>query len=147
MQRSNAVILIILIMSLLLCGCEKSSEAQYFLQRIDNYQNITEYVIENYSEFEKYRNGESKSITILLDNIADIEEIKDSVSAAKEDFNYLWLEEKSVVFWNDETKRLGLLFADNPQKIIRNMKKNWYDNLEYEKINDNWYIVGTWKHR
>lgn len=147
MQRSNAVILIILIMSLLLCGCEKSSEAQYFLQRIDNYQNITEYVIENYSEFEKYRNGESKSITILLDNIADIEEIKDSVSAAKEDFNYLWLEEKSVVFWNDETKRLGLLFADNPQKIIRDMKKNWYDNLEYEKINDNWYIVGTWKHR
>lgn len=147
MQRSNAVILIILIMSLLLCACEKSSEAQYFLQRIDNYQNITEYVIENYSEFEKYRNGESKSITILLDNIADIEEIKDSVSAAKEDFNYLWLEEKSVVFWNDETKRLGLLFADNPQKIIRDMKKNWYDNLEYEKINDNWYIVGTWKHR
>lgn len=147
MQRSNAVILIILIMSLLLCGCEKSSEAQYFLQRIDNYQNITEYVIENYSEFEKYRNGESKSITILLDNIADIEEIKDSVSAAKEDFNYLWLEEKSVVFWNDETKRLGLLFADNPKKIIRDMKKNWYDNLEYEKINDNWYIVGTWKHR
>ncbi len=134
-------------MSLLLCGCEKSSEAQYFLQRIDNYQNITEYVIENYSEFEKYRNGESKSITILLDNIADIEEIKDSVSAAKEDFNYLWLEEKSVVFWNDETKRLGLLFADNPKKIIRDMKKNWYDNLEYEKINDNWYIVGTWKHR
>ena len=147
MQRSNAVILIILIMSLLLCGCEKSSEAQYFLQRIDNYQNITEYVIENYSEFEKYRNGESKSITILLDNIADIEEIKDSVSAAKEDFKYLWLEEKSVVFWNDETKRLGLLFADNPKKIIRDMKKNWYDNLEYEKINDNWYIVGTWKHR
>ncbi len=134
-------------MSLLLCGCEKSREAQYFLQRIDNYQNITEYVIENYSEFEKYRNGESKSITILLDNIADIEEIKDSVSAAKEDFNYLWLEEKSVVFWNDETKRLGLLFADNPKKIIRDMKKNWYDNLEYEKINDNWYIVGTWKHR
>lgn len=147
MQRSNAVILIILIMSLLLCECEKSSEAQYFLQRIDNYQNITEYVIENYSEFEKYRNGESKSITILLDNIADIEEIKDSVSAAKKDFNYLWLEEKSVVFWNDETKRLGLLFADNPKKIIRDMKKNWYDNLEYEKINDNWYIVGTWKHR
>lgn len=147
MQRLNAVILIILITSLLLCGCEKSSEAQYFLQRIDNYQNITEYVIENYSEFEKYRNGESKSITILLDNIADIEEIKDSVSAAKEDFNYLWLEEKSVVFWNDETKRLGLLFADNPKKIIRDMKKNWYDNLEYEKINDNWYIVSTWKHR
>lgn len=57
-------------------------------------------------------------------------------------YSYIWVSDEYIIFWEDETKQYGLLYAKRPKKIIRSMKKEWYKGMDYNRINRNWYEIG-----
>ena len=77
---------------------------------------------------------------VLLSDITD-EGLSQSISVAEETFTYIWIENNSVIFWNDEMKQLGLVYSDNAKSTIKDIEE-WYDNLEKEKVNNNCYLIG-----
>ena len=44
-----------------------------------------------------------------------------------------------------ETKVLGLVYSSNPKSYIESLKE-WYNGMDSERINENWYTVGQWMH-
>lgn len=58
------------------------------------------------------------------------------------DYNFIWVSNAYIIFWEDETKQYGLLYSKRPRKIIRSMKKEWYSGMDYTRINKNWYEIG-----
>ena len=76
---------------------------------------------------------------------SEYDNLKDEIDIAKKEFSYLWIEDGNIVFWNDETKVLGLVYSSNPQSYIESLKE-WYNGMDSERINENWYTVGQWKH-
>ncbi len=70
------------------------------------------------------------------------EQIK-SFERLKEDFDFLWVTENTVIFWRDETKYYGLIYSDNPLSVIREMKSDWYKAADYHRINSHWYEIGV----
>ena len=56
-------------------------------------------------------------------------------------FSSAWVDEKSIIFWEDETKKYGLLFSESPIKAIYTTKK-WYNTMRYKKLDRYWYEIG-----
>ena len=71
------------------------------------------------------------------------EEEKKAIKSVDEEFSYLWVTNEYVIFWQDETKYYGLVYSEKPLTIIREMKNDWYDAVEYHRINSNWYEIGA----
>ena len=71
------------------------------------------------------------------------EEEKKAIKSVDEEFSYLWVTNEYVIFWQDETKYYGLVYSEKPLTIIREMKNDWYDAVEYHRINSNWYEIGS----
>ncbi len=69
------------------------------------------------------------------------EQIK-SIEVLKENFDFLWVTENTVIFWRDETKYYGMVYSDNPLSVIREMKSDWYKTADYHRINSHWYEIG-----
>lgn len=76
----------------------------------------------------------------MLSDITD-EGLSQSISVAEETFTYIWIENNSVIFWNDEMKQLGLVYSDNAKSTMKDIEE-WYDDLEKEKVNNNCYLIG-----
>lgn len=59
------------------------------------------------------------------------------------DYGCLWVTNNSVIFWRDETKYYGLVYSKNPLLTIWDIKTDWYDSVEYHRINSKWYEIGN----
>jgi hypothetical protein len=57
-------------------------------------------------------------------------------------FTYAWVEEDSVIFWENETRYYGLLFSEKPKAALKSVKE-WYDELKSKKLDKNWYEIGA----
>ena len=143
------IILSILIACFLISiyGCSKSSEAERLSKNLSDYKLVAEYALNNCKN-DKYKviDGKAERYVVVLSDIEDIAEIKSCVAIAQQDFSYIWIEDSYVIFWNDETKTMGLLYSEKPKKAIKSIK-TWYTTMESEKINKNFYIIGTWQHK
>ncbi|MBR1816675.1 MAG: hypothetical protein IJ763_08240 [Lachnospiraceae bacterium] len=141
------IILSILIACFLISiyGCSKSSEAERLSKNLSDYKLVAEYALNNCKN-DKYKVIDDKAERYVVDlsDIEDIAEIKSSVAIAQQDFSYIWIEDSYVIFWNDETKTMGLLYSEKPKKAIKSIK-TWYTTMESEKIDTKFYIIGTWK--
>lgn len=71
------------------------------------------------------------------------EEEKEAIKTVDEDFMFIWVTEDYVIFWEEELKGYGLIYSENPLSTIWDMKTDWYDGMEYHRINSNWYEIGT----
>lgn len=133
------LLLIILqcLLCMLLCSCGETyadTLADYYEERLSDYEEIAQYALQNYAAADGSRK------TVLLSDITD-ENLTQSISVAAEDFRYVWIENNSVVFWNDETKTLGLIYSDNVKSEIKAIEE-WYNGTGRKKINGNWYLIG-----
>lgn len=153
MRVTNRMVVAFLLMScclLSVCGCDKSAKAEYFSKNLADYEAVAEYVLNN-CKADKYKVSYllndvlEERYVVNLSEIDDVTEIKSSVEIAQQDFSYVWIENSYVVFWNDETKTIGLLYSENPKKSIKAIK-TWYTDIESEKLNDNCYIIGQLWH-
>lgn len=83
--------------------------------------------------------------TLLEDSIVINlnEEEKQAIKSVDKSFMSLWVTDEYVIFWEDETKYYGLVFSEKPLSTIWDMKTDWYDGVEYHRINNNWYEIGA----
>lgn len=149
-KKIFSIVLFFVLAAGVLGGCGNSAKTQELSGNIDEYEKIAEVALNDFQDEEhryKYDDcGDREFWIVHLSEFDKYEELKEEIQIAEKDFSLLWIEDGNVVFWNDETKVLGLLYSENAKKYIESLKA-WYDSeMDYEKINDNWYTVGSWKH-
>ncbi len=70
-------------------------------------------------------------------------EEKQAIKSVDEAFMCLWVTDEYVIFWEDETKYYGLVYSEKPLSTIWDMKSDWYESVEYHRIDSNWYEIGA----
>ncbi len=115
--------------------------------RLDNFSEYKEDFLKVASEAKDYyadNKADEEWLTLDLDKEHEwaSEEVAASIEVIYDlGLWYLWVSEDYVVFWEDETKYYGILYAESPKKVIKSMRKD-YVGMEYTKIEDEWYEVG-----
>ena len=119
-MKKILVIVLVCVLCIMLCSCG-NDRTKYYEERISSYEAIAEYALQNYAS------SDGRRVSIKL--------------RAEEKFTYIWIENNSVIFWNDEMKTLGLVYSDNAKSAIKDIEE-WYSDLEKEKVNNNCYLIG-----
>lgn len=136
-MKKVLVVVLQCILCMILCSCGED-RTEYYRERLYAYEAIAQYVLDNYAA------TDGSVVTIELGEITDAN-LAQSILVAEEKFTYAWIENNGVVFWNDETKTLGLLYSENAASTIKDIEE-WYDDLEKEKISNNCYLIGQLNH-
>jgi hypothetical protein len=55
-------------------------------------------------------------------------------------FDYVWAYADHMIFWEDETKKYGVLWAQKPMRVLEYMKEIPRD---FKRIDREWYEVGV----
>ncbi|MCH5191192.1 MAG: hypothetical protein J1F23_03415 [Oscillospiraceae bacterium] len=76
----------------------------------------------------------------IIEDVSD--DIYESVGIISSEFDFLWVNDTYVIFWEDETKYYGLLWSESTQKAISSVKE-WYGEMDYHKLEANWYEIGA----
>ncbi len=134
-RKMKRILIVVLqcVLCIMLCSCG-NERTDYYEKRISSYEAITQYALQNYSS------SDGSRVCIKLSDIIE-NGLNEDILIAEERFLYIWIENNSVVFWNDETKTLGLIYSDSAKSAIKDMEE-WYSGLEKEKINNNCYLIG-----
>lgn len=56
-------------------------------------------------------------------------------------YDFVWVSENDVIFWEDETKAYGIMYTKNFDESEENIKE-WYNEAEFRRINSKWYELG-----
>ena len=132
-MKKILVIVLVCVLCIMLCSCG-NDRTKYYEERISSYEAIAEYALQNYAS------SDGSRVSIKLSDITENSLSKDII-VAEEKFTYIWIENNSVIFWNDEMKTLGLVYSDNAKSAIKDIEE-WYSDLEKEKVNNNCYLIG-----
>lgn len=143
MKKIVTNVLLFLVLSIVMCGCGKSVKTQELSENIEAYKKIAEIAIKDFQD-EEHKEG-TRWIADMSE-FSEYDDLKTSLDIAEKEFDFLWVEDGNVVFWNDETKVLGLFYSANPKSYIKSLEE-WYTGMDSERINENWYTVGQWMHR
>lgn len=143
MKKIVTSVLLFLVLSIVMCGCGKSVKTQELSENIEAYKKIAEIAIKDFQD-EEHKEG-TRWIADMSE-FSEYDDLKTSLDIAEKEFDFLWIEDGNVVFWNDETKVLGLVYSANPKSYIKSLEE-WYTGMDSERINENWYTVGQWMHR
>lgn len=111
---------------------------KYYNELPNKNDRITVLTYDDHMEVSNYKNPLEDNVVINLN-----EEEKSAIKTINKEFNYMWVTEDYVIFWEDETKYYGLVYSENPLLTIWNMKSDWYESMEYHRINSNWYEIGA----
>ena len=131
------VIVLQCVLCMLLCSCG-GDRTEYYEERISSYEEIAQCALQNYAS------ADGSRVSVSLSDITD-DSLLQSILVAEEEFSYIWIENNSVIFWNDETKTLGFVCSDNAKSAIKDIEE-WYSDLEKEKVNNNCYLIGQLNH-
>ena len=101
-------------------------------------ERITFLTYDDHMEVLDLKNPSNDGVVINLN-----EEEKSAIKTIYKEFDYMWVTKDYVIFWQDETKYYGLVYSKNPLSTIWNMKSDWYESVEYHRINSNWYEIGA----
>lgn len=67
--------------------------------------------------------------------------VQKSFYRANGKYDYLWVSDDYVIFWEDEMKEYGLIYSHTPFIEVIKMNSDWYGG-DYRRINKNWYEIG-----
>lgn len=144
-------------------GCAKH-ESELFTSNKDDFIAVVEFARQYYAEHKSEDSdyiapdfyGEALRGLIVLDcydgvlrdHIDDtvIEDISDDIRKSVEiigrNFDYLWVTDIYVIFWENETKYYGLLWSESKHKAISSLKE-WYPEMENRRLESNWHEIGA----
>ena len=111
---------------------------KYYNELTDKDDRITLLTYDDHMKVSNYKNPLEDRVVVNLS-----EEEKSAIKTIDKEFDYMWVTKDYVIFWQDETKYYGLVYSEKPLTIIREMKNDWYDAVEYHRINSNWYEIGS----
>lgn len=111
---------------------------KYYNELPNKNDRITILTYDDHMEVSNYKNPLEDNVVINLN-----EEEKSAIKTINKEFNYMWVTEDYIIFWEDETKYYGLVYSENPLSTIWDMKSDWYESMEYHRINSNWYEIGA----
>lgn len=146
MKKIMGVLVLFIACLFVMCACSKSRETLELYDNIEAYETIAETALRDFQDEEHFYNTDSERYIVYLSEFTVYTELSSSVDIVKGKFSYLWIENGNVVFWNDETKVLGLVYSSNPKEYIKELME-WYKDMDSEKINEKCYTVGQWMHR
>lgn len=145
MKKIMGVLVLFIACLFVMCACGKSRETLELSDNIEAYETIAETALRDFQDEEHFHNTDSERYIVHLSEFTVYTELSSSVDIVKGKFSYLWIENGNVVFWNDETKVLGLVYSSNPKEYIKELME-WYKDMDSEKINEKCYTVGQWMH-
>lgn len=93
-MKKILVIVLVCVLCIMLCSCG-NDRTKYYEERISSYEAIAEYALQNYAS------SDGSRVSIKLSDITENSLSKDII-VAEEKFTYIWIENNSVIFWNDE---------------------------------------------
>ena len=125
---------------MLLTSCSYVQDKDYYIQNLGQYYLLSDYIRDNY----EIPGHDERLLIELNDMEPEDTSISKALSTVKERFGFVWLSENEIVYWNDETKTLGLLDTADIKKSRQNL--DWYDGLEYAKLDDRFYVIGQLNH-
>lgn len=111
MKKIMGVLVLIIACSFVMCACGKSGETLELSDNIEAYETIAETALRDFQDEEHFHNTDSERYIVYLSEFTVYTELSSSVDIVKGKFSYLWIENGNVVFWNDETKVLGLVYS------------------------------------
>ena len=115
-----------------------NTSMKYYNELPNKDDRITILTYDDHMEVSNYKNPLEDNIVINLN-----EEEKSAIKTIDKEFDYMWVTKDCVIFWQDETKYYGLVYSENPLSTIWDMKTDWYEGVEYHRINSNWYEIGA----
>ncbi len=146
MKNKTCLIALFLVLTLLFSSCQKKSNFNEFDDYKESLNAVAEKAIEYYNNnndedkllltLNKYETWADSSLENHIDNISDI-----SVNNLYLKNGYLWVSSDYVIFWFDDLKTYGILYSKSASTQIKNIKE-WYNNIEYNKLAENWYEIG-----
>ncbi len=139
MKKWEKVLLVILVL-IAVGGCLrffllKDERSIYYAERADAYREVAEYVMATYVP------EEGEHVTVSLYDISGDAQLEESLAVVMEKFSGVWVQETSVLFWNDETKTLGLIYSTKMRKDLKSLKE-WYHHVDTMKIEKDLYLIG-----
>ena len=105
---------------------------------VPNYTRVAEYARNNLAKPE-YLTSEGHYM-INTSELMNSAEIRDDASVIAKDYSYFWIEKDYVLFWNDETKTEGILYAFDANEAVGKLSTT-YKDMQVEKLKDNCYLV------
>ena len=98
----------------------------------DFFQNSTDHIFVNLnSDIAEVIDVEDETKDALLASVARLR---------TRGFNYVWAYADHMIFWEDETKKYGVLWAQKPIRVLEYMKEIRRD---FKRIDREWYEVGV----
>lgn len=68
--------------------------------------------------------------------------IKICETSYKGHYDFLWVTDYYIIFWQDETKMYGVIYTKDYKKSKKEIK-SWYgDGIQFRKIKKGWYEIG-----
>lgn len=111
---------------------------KYYNELTDKDDRITLLTYNDHMKVSNYKNPLEDRVVVNLN-----EEEKSAIKTIDKEFDYMWVTKDYVIFWKDETKYYGLVYSENPLSTIWDMKSDWYESIEYHRIDSNWYEIGA----
>lgn len=126
-------------------GC-KSPEVPFFEENKQHLLEIKDFVLSHYgTESTQLENEDYVAMWVWdvgADGLAISDEMTEAIEAVGAEFSCLWVAEDYVIFWEDETKHYGLLWAESGKQVIKSLRE-WYTPMECRKIESGWYEIGV----
>ena len=150
-NKKLAALLICALISTCLTACgKKSTQTRYFARDVNAYTDVARFFLNNYEWIVSEKKGNilgfDRSDYLLID-FSDYRgaagDISESYSNTMAEFAFAWLKEDTVIFWEDTTKTLGVMYALKPDSALNGWKSQ-IKNMDSEEINDHMYTIGTW---
>ena len=150
-SKKLAALLVCALISLCLIGCgRKSTQTRYYAISVDAYSDVARFLLDNYETIAYQQGGGSYSIDgpdYILVDFTDYRGSADYISKSYTDtmaqFAFAWLKTDSVVFWEDSTKTIGVMYALKPKEALSEWNKQ-IKNMDTEEINEHVYTIGRW---
>lgn len=111
---------------------------KYYKELTDKDDRITLLTYDDHMKVSNYKNPLEDRVVVNLS-----EEEKSAIKTIDKEFDYMWVTKDYVIFWEDETKYYGLVYSENSLSTIWDMKSDWYESIEYHRIDSNWYEIGA----
>ncbi|GEM_PF-2169543 len=119
-----------------------SEDYNMIVELLKGYYSSEEYIGPIYFDIDRSDYAilyEGNSINMTEDESSSLRRVCQTSYSGK--YSMIWMSETEIIFWEDETKKYAIMYTSNYRKS-RNDIKNWYDGVEFKKINSHWYEMG-----